>query len=172
MIKFFSNSQLNDHQPKGFLVNKHLLFILFFTLIYSMGCTKPLEAAEVEEHCPQPRFTEQAPPEFYNLKNPLTPTEENIKKGKLLYLTKSKPMPCKVCHGVNGDGQGPMAKSFKPHPRDFTCAKTIDGVPDGQLFWIIKNGSPGTGMMGFKALKDDQIWQIILYIRQLSTHTS
>ncbi len=172
MIKNSSISRLKGVQTKEQLNYKFFFLFFAFTLIYSAGCTKPVEAAGVEELCPQPRFTKQAPPEFYNLKNPLTPTEENIKKGKLLYLNKSKPMPCKVCHGANGDGQGPMAKSFKPHPRNFTCAKTIDGVPDGQLFWIIKNGSPGTGMMGYKILKDDQIWQIILYIRQLSTHMS
>ncbi len=37
----------------------------------------------------------------------------------------------------------------------------------GQLFWIIKNGSPGTGMLSFKGLKEEQIWQILLYVRQL-----
>ncbi len=149
------------------IISTSFLFILF-----SQGCSKTLEAAEVELICPQPRFTQQAPEDFYNLKNPLEPTSENIKKGKLLYLTKAKPMPCKVCHGINGNGQGPMAKSFKPSPRNFTCAKTINGVPDGQLFWIIKNGSPKTGMMAFKTLNDNQIWQIILYIRQLATHIS
>jgi hypothetical protein len=30
----------------------------------------------------------------------------------------------------------------------------IKDTPDGQLFWIIQYGSKGTGMMGFKTLKD------------------
>ncbi len=42
------------------------------------------------------------------------------------------------------------------------------GIPDGQLFWIIKNGSSGTGMMVFSGLPDDQVWQLIHYIRSLA----
>jgi hypothetical protein len=41
-------------------------------------------------------------------------------------------------------------------------------IQDGQLFWVIKNGSPGTGMMSFGNLSDDEVWQLIHYIRSLS----
>ena len=123
--------------------------------------------AEESPRCPQPRFTQKAPDDFYHLKNPLEATPENLKKGKMLYQVRSKPMPCKLCHGVSGDGRGPMSRRFDPPPRDFTCDKTIKGVPDGQLFWIIKNGSPGTGMPAFKNLQDTQIWQIVHYIREM-----
>jgi len=44
----------------------------------------------------------------------------------------------------------------------------MNKIPDGQLYWVIKNGSKGTGMMGFKALSEDQIWQVVSYIRQFS----
>ena len=33
---------------------------------------------------------------------------------------------------------------------------------------IIKNGSPGTGMMSFAGLPDEQVWQLIQYIRSLA----
>ena len=124
------------------------------------GRTPTVSAAQI------PR--KKAPEDFYNLKNPLEATPENLKKGKMLYQVRAKPMPCKHCHGVTGDGRGPMSVGFNPPPRDFTCTKTIKGVPDGQLFWIIKNGSPGTGMLVYKRLKDEQIWQILLYVRQLA----
>ena len=124
--------------------------------------------AEEPLQCPQPRFTKKAPANIYSLKNPLEATPGNLKKGKMLFLVRAKPMPCKHCHGVEGDGRGPMARGFKPPPRDFTCAKTVNGVPDGQLFWITKYGSPGTGMLAFKGLRDEQIWQILLYVRQLA----
>ncbi len=152
--------------------NKLLLYFSFIYLTFIFLCAWPTKTEAKESHCPQPRFTQQAPSDFLDLKNPLEPTAKNIKKGKLLYLTKAKPMPCKMCHGVDGDGHGPMAKKLKPAPRNFTCAKTINGVSDGQLFWVIQNGSPKTGMMGFKTLKDDQIWQLILYIRHLATDIS
>jgi mono/diheme cytochrome c family protein len=143
-----------------------LWFTVFITLMIA-GLPDLLLAKEALQ-CPQPRFTQQAPEEIYNLKNPLESTPENIKIGQMLYQNRSKPMPCKHCHGASGDGRGPMARGFDPPPRDFTCSETINGVPDGQLFWIIKNGSPGTGMLSFKGLKDEQVWQILLYVRQLA----
>ena len=61
----------------------------------------------------------------------------------------------------SGDGQGPMGAALNPHPRNFTCGETMNDLPDGQLFWIIKKGSPGTGMMAFSGMPDNQIWQLI-----------
>ena len=157
---------MKDKIMKNQIKLKLLFPTLFFAIIFSLpnagnGETNP-------PSCPEPRFTQQAPPEFYNIKNPLPDNPKNRKKGKLLYQVKAKPMACKHCHGILGDGKGPLAKGIDPPPRNFTCAKTINGVPDGQLFWIIKNGSPETEMFSFKKLKDEEIWQIILYIRQLA----
>jgi mono/diheme cytochrome c family protein len=44
----------------------------------------------------------------------------------------------------------------------------MNDLPDGQLFWIIKKGSMGTGMMSFAGLPDEQVWQLIQYIRTLA----
>jgi len=41
-------------------------------------------------------------------------------------------------------------------------------ISDGQLYWVIKNGSVGTGMMAFSGMPDNQIWQLIHYIRTLA----
>lgn len=150
---------------------KNLIRVLYITVTSFMiligGNSSVLLAGESKQ-CPQPRFTEKAPDEIYNQLNPLEATEENLKNGEMLYQVKAKPMPCKHCHGLSGDGMGPMARGFDPPPRDFTCAQTIKGVPDGQLFWVIQSGSPGTGMLSYKRMKDEQIWQMVLYIRQLA----
>ena len=55
-----------------------------------------------------------------------------------------------------------------PTPRNFTSGATMKDIPDGQLFWIIKNGSPGTSMMPFSGLSDDEAWQLIQYLRSLA----
>ncbi|HIE80381.1 MAG TPA: c-type cytochrome, partial [Nitrospinaceae bacterium] len=48
-----------------------------------------------------------------------------------------------------------------------TCSDTMKDVSAGQMFWIIKNGSPGTGMVAHKkTLKDKEIWDVVKYIRQ------
>ncbi len=117
--------------------------------------------------CPQVRATAQAPEDIRQLANPLKDNLKNRTAGEALFNTDAQPTACKVCHGVTGNGLGMMAQGLNPPPRNFTCKETMAEVPDGQLFWIIKNGSPGTGMPPyFRTLADQQIWQIILYLRQ------
>jgi len=118
--------------------------------------------------CPQKRTTKAVSFKYKNKKNPLKPTSANLKAGEALYQKKARPMACRLCHGKYGDGKGPGGAGINPAPRNFTCAATMKDISDGQLFGIIKEGSPGTAMPSFKSLKDEQIWKILLYIRQLA----
>lgn len=118
--------------------------------------------------CPQPRFTGQAPEPLRSTPNPLPASEEQIGAGEDLYQRGVQPS-CRICHGEDGDGRGPLSAQFDPRPRNFACEATVEGIPDGQLFWIIKNGSPGTAMPDFgDKLTDEQIWQIVHYLRALA----
>ena len=120
------------------------------------------------DDCVQKRKTPQAPSNILKQTNPLETTAENISAGEMLYKKGAKPLACAQCHGRRGKGDGKMARGMTPKPRDFSCQAMMKDIPDGQLFWIIKNGSKGTGMMGFNMLKDDQIWQLVSYIRKLA----
>ncbi|MBI4383886.1 MAG: cytochrome c [Nitrospinae bacterium] len=122
---------------------------------------------EISGLCPQPRRTPQAPDPYYTMKNPLEPSERNILAGKTLFHFDTRPTPCRICHGLTGNGLGLMFKQTTPQPRNFTCYVTMKKIPDGQMFWIIQNGSPGTDMPAYKNLEDDQIWQLVLYIRHI-----
>lgn len=117
--------------------------------------------------CPQPRFTGKAPASVYNLTSPLTVNERDIAQGRRLYEGAADP-GCHICHGVEGDGRGPMAEQFEPPPRNFACASTVNGIPDGQLYWIIKHGSPGTAMPEFDHLRERELWQLVMYVRELA----
>ena len=118
--------------------------------------------------CPQPRNTKRAPGKFRKMQNPLPQNAENVKAGETLFQETAKPLACMNCHGTQGDGEGPMGAALDPRPRNFTCGETMKDISDGQLYWIIKNGSPGTGMMAFSGMPDNQIWQLIQYIRTLA----
>ena len=118
--------------------------------------------------CPQVRFTVPAPDEFLKLKNPLKPDSINLFVGESLFHTDAQPTACKVCHGSTGNGMGMMAPGLNPPPRNFSCSETMKNISDGQLFWVVKNGSPSTGMTAYKSLTDEQVWQIILYLRTLA----
>jgi mono/diheme cytochrome c family protein len=118
--------------------------------------------------CPQPRKTAKAPAEFLSKANPLPQSDATIKAGKTLFLQTAQPVACAMCHGDKGNGQGFMGAALIPPPRNFTCGSMMKDLPDGQLFWIIKNGSAGTGMMSFAGLPDEQVWQLIAYVRSLA----
>ena len=111
--------------------------------------------------CPQDRRTKAAPDQTAD-----QTAGADLAKGKELYNTSAKPMACKQCHGDAGDGAGKLGAALKPEPRNFTCKETMKNISAGQQFWIIKNGSVGTGMVAHeKTLKDQDIWDVVKYIR-------
>ncbi len=118
--------------------------------------------------CPQKRNTKEVSFKYKGKKNPLKPTPANLKAGETLYQKTAKPMNCALCHGKLGDGKGPGGAGVKPAPRNFTCQATLKDISDGQMFGVIKAGSPGTAMPAFKNLRDKEVWQLIHYIRELA----
>lgn len=98
------------------------------------------------------------------LQNPLPKTPENIAKGKTIY---EKQGQCIHCHGIEGKGDGLAGKVLNPSPRDFTNPNFHRSRTDGEMFWVIKYGSKGTGMMPMigSAITEDEAWHAILYER-------
>ena len=139
----------------------YLLLVTCLIVLWGSGIT-------LAEVCPQERHVFQAPDNIYNLINPLGNTPDVQAKGEKLYHWTAKPLPCANCHGISGNAKGMMARSMTPKPRNFSCKVMMKDIPDGQLFWIIRNGSAGTGMLPYNKLNDDQIWQLVAYIRHFS----
>ncbi len=136
--------------------------LLGLTLCVAIGA----QAAPAE--CPQPRFTGKAPEEYYTRVNPLASGNASTRAAEAIFQGDAGSANCALCHGKRGNGKGPLSGQYDPPPRNFACAQTINGVPDGQLFWIIRFGSPGTGMPPHPSLKDDEVWQMVSYLRQLA----
>jgi mono/diheme cytochrome c family protein len=139
-------------------MKKSVLFLVFVILTLFTVSTAFAGAAK----CPQKRKTKKAPSSLY--KKDMT-AKADAAAGKKIYVKTAKPMACKMCHGKKGDGGGKLGAALKPKPRNFRCAKTMKDVTPGQMFFIIKNGSKGTGMVPQKTLKDKDIWNVIKYIR-------
>ena len=135
-------------------------FILFIAVIFTLAMVSSAYAAK----CPQPRKTKSAPSS--TAKSDKT-AKANKANGKKIYQKTAKPMACQMCHGKSGAGDGKLGKALKPTPRNFACKATMKKISAGQMFWIIKNGSKGTGMVAHKkTLKDKEIWDVIKYIRE------
>jgi mono/diheme cytochrome c family protein len=128
----------------------------------------PLPALAAPAACPQPRATLPAPDADLGLANRLPPLPANLRTGERLHAGKGGQHDCSACHGKAGDGDGELAKLFETEPRNLACSQMMQAIPDGQLFWIIKHGSPATVMPASPRLSDTQIWQIVHYLRQLS----
>jgi cytochrome c553 len=52
---------------------------------------------------------------------------------------------CSMCHGMNGKGDGQMAQSLNPKPRDYTDAAWQASVTDEQIKTIIMEGGQAVG---------------------------
>jgi copper resistance protein D len=80
-----------------------------------------------------------------------------IATGSTLYAAS-----CSACHGRDGRGEDGDALSL-PNPRNLN-----DRVPErreGDLFWSIAHGIPGTPMPGFASqLSDVEIWSLIQFL--------
>jgi mono/diheme cytochrome c family protein len=102
-------------------------------------------------------------PEAAKVKNPVPATAASIEAGKASY-TKY----CRFCHGDEAKGDGKMAPKDS-HPSDLTDAKWDRGSTDGEIFAVVQNGAgPKFEMKGFKGrMTDEQIWQVVDYVRSL-----
>jgi mono/diheme cytochrome c family protein len=88
----------------------------------------------------------------------------DAEKGKPLYAAQ-----CLLCHGKAGDGNGPVGKALSPKPKAFIAGNLS---PDAQPFKVIKFGGKANGlskdMDAYPALSDQQIWDLIAYIKTLA----
>jgi cytochrome c oxidase cbb3-type subunit III len=79
---------------------------------------------------------------------------------------------CSTCHGQSGKGDGPGAAALNPKPRDHTDKEYMAKMSDEEMMKVIKNGGVSIGKSPLMppwgaSLKDDQIQDVIAYIRTL-----
>ncbi|HYI15032.1 MAG TPA: copper resistance protein CopC [Thermomicrobiales bacterium] len=98
--------------------------------------------------------------------NPIPLTEESIVAGQLVYAEN-----CATCHGQEGRGDGPASVNLEPPPANLT-EPHVAVHTDGDLHWWITNGiQPAMPAFG-EDLTQDEIWNVINYVRSLSEPAS
>ena len=142
---------------------------VFGMLTAAMFLTSGLAIAGEEKDPLKPRVPADQRAEAKKTTSPLYDKAEDapaeiVAEGKALFEGKGT---CVNCHGKNGDGQGPAGKVLNPGPRNFTNCKFHKKRKDGELMWVIKNGSPGTGMVPLvpATINEEEAWKIIAYER-------
>jgi len=93
----------------------------------------------------------------------------DVERGATLYLKK-----CQGCHGPEGRGDGALAKSLDPQPRDLTDAVRMRRYADEDLYRLLRDGGEAVGlssrMPGWSKLATDQeIRDLAAFVRTLAS---
>jgi len=94
------------------------------------------------------------PDEAAAVENPIKPTKESLEAGMALYN-----LQCKACHGDQGKGDG-LIKAANLTTESYLAQS------DGAVFWKLQQGRGQ--MPSFKALPEEQLWNVTNYVRSLS----
>ncbi len=108
----------------------------------------------------EPRVPKEILAREQKIESPYPVTRDRIEEGRKIYVGAGY---CVTCHSNNGKGVNLPGHAS----RDFTDAKWQKIRTDGELMWVLKNGSPGTGMpmrVGIDITEEDG-WNVIQYIR-------
>ena len=119
----------------------------------------------VQEHAGtvlKPRLVSEGEPDFKR--------ELELKLGQEVYMKR-----CVQCHGVHGDGSGPVASSLYPRPRDYTrgifkfTSTPYGGKPRREdLMATLDRGIVGTSMPNFRLLPKKEIEAVVDYVLVLA----
>lgn len=144
-------------------MNKSLLLII--ALMFGPGFRSSLPAARKAPAAAQSAVPAAAVPAVDAAKvNPLKPTPEGMAKAKQVYG-----WDCAVCHGEKGDGKGDLGAKYKL--KDWTDAASLQGMTDGELFYVIEKGRGQMPSEGDRA-KPDDVWNLVLLVRSYPKKTT
>jgi mono/diheme cytochrome c family protein len=136
-------------------MSKKILFVIFTFVLILTACSSNGSSSATNENA----TLAPVPTEYAGLTNPLG--SEAASQGAPVFHTN-----CEACHGPQGRGDGPAGQALDTKPRNLAKLQSTAG--DDFLFWRIREGKPGTSMVAWKGiLTDDQIWQVISFIRTL-----
>lgn len=100
-----------------------------------------------------PDWLARVPAKARSVKNPVAGQASAVVAGKKLYV-----QYCAMCHGQEAQGVG-----------TFPSLRTAEvrRVSDGDIQWLLTNGSLSKGMPAWTALSKTQRWDMVSYIRSL-----
>ncbi|MBV9885452.1 MAG: c-type cytochrome [Acidobacteria bacterium] len=87
--------------------------------------------------------------------NPYAGQTDAIAAGNRIFLDK-----CAKCHGDDGTG-----RKKKPSLR----TDRVQKATDGEIFWLLKNGSLKHGMPSWSAMPEPMRWQVVTFVKSLGT---
>jgi mono/diheme cytochrome c family protein len=83
-------------------------------------------------------------------------------RGRRLFLEH-----CALCHGERGDGNGPRREGLTRRPRDLTSTRWQSTASARRVFYAIREGVPQTPMPSWKALSEQDAWDMTAFVLSL-----
>ncbi len=91
--------------------------------------------------------------------NPYKDQPDAVAAGRRVFMDR-----CAHCHGEDAEGT-----RKRPSLRS---SRVQQEATDGDLHWLLRNGSMAYGMPSWSKLGDPQIWQVITYLKSLHVDTA
>jgi mono/diheme cytochrome c family protein len=129
----------NQETMTGKLLTALLLVLLFAELVFGAADGKWLKDVPARDH-------ERA--------NPYRGQAEAIAAGRRIFLDR-----CSQCHGENAQG----TKKRPP----LRSERVQQQATEGDIHWLLVNGNMRKGMPSWAKLPDQQLWQVITYVKSL-----
>jgi len=93
--------------------------------------------------------------------NPVTRDEASLQRGQELFQ-----INCALCHGPQGQGNGPFAAFLQNKPSNLTEGAAM-GLSDGEIFRVISDGVEGRMPPLRENLRIHDRWDVVNYVRSL-----
>ena len=87
--------------------------------------------------------------------NPFAGQKDAAAAGNRVFLDH-----CAKCHGDDGTG-----RKKKPSLR----TDRVQKATDGEIFWLLKNGSLKHGMPSWSSMPEPMRWQVVTFVKSLGT---
>lgn len=96
----------------------------------------------------------KVPTRDHDKANPYQGQADAVAAGRRVFVEH-----CAKCHGDDAEGT-------KKRP-SLRTQRVQQQATEGDLHWLLVNGSMGHGMPSWSKLGDPQIWQVVSYVRSL-----
>ena len=131
-----------------------------FILLRTHGFSAREEPMAIEAFIARRLRRLATPPKVRELKNPLQPTALAVAEARDHFADH-----CAICHANDGSGKAEINDGLYPPAPDLRDEWT-QGLTDGEIFAIIRDGIRFTGMPGWGG-EDEENWKLVLFIRRL-----
>lgn len=125
--------------------------VTLVAIVLAIGLSAAAGASASDKHGD---WMQRVPEKERTRPNPLAQDDAAVEAGGQIFASH-----CASCHGTKAEGKGRRPNLHSDRVRQAT---------DGELQWLLRNGSLAAGMPSWSGLPEVQRWQLIRYLHSLA----